>query len=446
MKIRLLLFFFVGVTLLMTSAAAQQLTVEEVVKTALQKNYDVLLSENAAATAANDYRYSTGGFLPTLNATGTQVTNSQDQHQEFDPSNPAFASNPIREGKGIKSAVINSGLQLSWTLFDGTKMFSVRNRLSAQNELGLANVKNQMNNTVASVITNYFNVVRQKQQLKAIQELIEVNNERVKLAEKKLQVGTGGKPELLQARVDLNAQRTLALQQETLIQQLKDQLNGLLGMSLPDGFDVADTIPINLNITLNDVVGGFEQQSPILKVAATNVNIARLSLKERRAERFPVINFVSAYSYSKTDNLVVLNKNLPLLSRFNGYNYGFSISLPILNGFNQDRLIQNAMINHQRQQLVYDQQKNAAFVLIRNGFTNYENSKRILILQEENILLAKENVTIALEGFRRGITTYIELRTAQQALSDAFSQLIAARYNAKAAETELMRLKGSLLE
>mgnify|MGYP000967565082 FL=1 len=176
------------------------------------------------------------------------------------------------------------------------------------------------------------------------------------------------------------------------------------------------------------------------------MNIARLSLKERRAERYPVINFVSAYSYSKTDNLVVLNKNLPLLSRFNGYNYGFSISLPILNGFNQDRLIQNAMINHQRQQLVYDQQKNAAFVLIRNGFTNYENSKRILILQEENILLAKENVTIALEGFRRGITTYIELRTAQQALSDAFSQLIAARYNAKAAETELMRLKGSLLE
>ena len=29
-------------------------------------------------------------------------------------------------------------------------------------------------------------------------------------------------------KVDLNAQRTLAIQQETLIAQLKDQLNGLL--------------------------------------------------------------------------------------------------------------------------------------------------------------------------------------------------------------------------
>ena len=34
-----------------------------------------------------------------------------------------------------------------------------------------------------------------------------INEERVKLADKKLSVGLGTKPELLQAKVDLNAQR-----------------------------------------------------------------------------------------------------------------------------------------------------------------------------------------------------------------------------------------------
>ena len=52
---------------------------------------------------------------------------------------------------------------------------------------------------------------------------------------------------------------------------------------------------------------------------------------------------------------------------------------------------------------------------------------------------------IALEGFKRGITTYIELRTAQQSLTDAYNRLIAARYNAKTSEIELLRLKGGLL-
>ena len=69
----------------------------------------------------------------------------------------------------------------------------------------------------------------------------------------------------------------------------------------------------------------------------------------------------------------------------------------------------------------------------------------MLQIEEETILLAKENVMIALETFRRGVSTFIELRTAQQSLADAYTRLISARYLAKLAETELLRLKGSLL-
>jgi outer membrane protein TolC len=67
-------------------------------------------------------------------------------------------------------------------------------------------------------------------------------------------------------------------------------------------------------------------------------------------------------------------------------------------------------------------------------------------VEEENITLAKENVFIALESYKRGVATFIELRTAQQSLSEAYNRLIAARYNTKVAETELLRLNGSLLK
>src|SRR5690606_3454388 len=99
-----------------------------------------------------------------------------------------------------------------------------------------------------------------------------------------------------------------------------------------------------------------------------------------------------------------------------------------------------------RQQLLFEQQRNTTNVALKNAFTNYENAKAILLIEEETIGLARENVFIALESFKRGVNTFIELRTAQQSLAEAYNRLISARYNAKVAETELLRLNGSLLK
>jgi outer membrane protein TolC len=83
---------------------------------------------------------------------------------------------------------------------------------------------------------------------------------------------------------------------------------------------------------------------------------------------------------------------------------------------------------------------------ISNAYVNYHNAREILQVEEETILLAKENVFIALESFKRSVATFIELRTAQQSLADAYNRLITARYNAKVAETELLRLNGALIK
>ena len=73
-------------------------------------------------------------------------------------------------------------------------------------------------------------------------------------------------------------------------------------------------------------------------------------------------------------------------------------------------------------------------------------TRAYLLEQLRNILLAKENVTITLETYRLGSTTFIQLREAEKSLEDAYDRLIAARYNAKVAETELLRLKGDLVK
>jgi outer membrane protein TolC len=435
--------FLVSVMIVLCCAgklAAQELvTLEQVIALALKENYDVQLAQNLALSANTDDKYSAGLLLPQINATAATTWTSN--HQEFN-----FSDETRNTSGDAKANSKNASLQAVWTLFDGTKMFATRERLDQIAAQGELNVKSQMINSIALVIMNYSNIVRQKQQLKAIQELMSVNEERVKLADRKLEVGIGAKPELLQAKVDLNAQRTLAIQQEALIAQLKDQMNGMVGLKLPPVYEVADTIIINLDITGPEISRDIETKNYQLLAAEKNLGIADLMLHEARATRSPIINFNSAYNYSKTNNTKLINPFSSLESQVDGFNYGFSLTFPILNGFAITRTVQQARINLRRQELLYNQQKQAVDVGVKNAFVNYENSKKILVVEEETIKLAKENVSIALESFKRSVATFIELRTAQQSLSEAYNRLIAARYNAKVAETELLRLNGSLLK
>ena len=438
MKIRFFIFsLFVFSPLL--SFTQNKVALEQVIGATLEKNYDILLSKNSASSATLDNQYAFGAFLPQINANGSKIWNSSDQSLEF--ANPANNREGQAESNNIQGAV-----SLNWTLFDGTRMFATRGRVSAIAQQGELLLKDQMTNTISLVINTYFNIVRQKQQLNAILEQMAVSEERVKLAERKLSVGIGGKPELLQAKVDLNAQRTQVLQQEANIALLKEQMNAQTGMQLPPSYDVADSIPVNLDLKLEELSDNIENSNFTLQASRWNLIIADKQLNERRADLLPVVNLTGAYTYSETDNTKLLNPFGSIYFQNQGYNYGLSVSLPILNGFNNRRLIEQSKVNVNRQQLVYDQQKLNININLKNAFTNYENAKKILIVEEENILLAKENVNIALESFKRGIINFIELRTAQQSLSDAYNRLIAARFNAKTSETELLRLKGGLLK
>ncbi len=429
---------FVLWTISLTNATSQNIPIEEVVRIGLQKNYDVRVLQTTAAIANNDNRYAFGAFIPQINATGSYIKNNNDSR------NVTFADvETIRTG--ARSTLTNGSVQMIWTLFDGTRMFATRRRIEELSALGEANVRTQMVNTTANIIATYFNIVRQKQQLKAIIELMAVSEERVKLAERKLQVGTGSKPELLQAKVDLNALRTAILAQETLIQQLKDQLNGAVAMALPDVYDVADTIPIDLSLTEDVIMDGIEKTNQALLAQKKTIDVAELVVKENRRSRSPILNLTSSYNYGQTENELQTSPVAQKFSKNQGYNYGLSVGIPIVTGMNVNRLIGQSKINLERQKLIYDQQLTIATVGVRNAFVSYDNAKKALLIEEENILLARENLTIALAGFKRGINTFIELRTAQQSLADAYNRLIAARYLAKISETELFRLKGSLI-
>jgi outer membrane protein len=419
--------------------AQRPLSVEEAIATSLANNYDIQLSRNDSALAALDYAFADYAFYPRLNANGGINFNNNNQKQ-------VLADGTKRESNGVKSNVATASLNLNWTLFDGMKMFITRRRLGQMVELGELQIKNQVIASVADLMRTYYDISRQQQQLKAVEEQMQLSTERLKLAQYKFEVGTGTKSDMLQAQIDYNAQKSQQLTQQTAILKLKEQLNNLLAIPLTNDFTVLDTIPIHTGLTLDSIQGNLTATNPQLLLAQKSIDIAGLALQERRAERLPTVSFNSAYNFNRTDNKSVINPFQPLFSQNKGLNYGFTATIPIFNGYLTRRNIRAAELDIQYQQLAYKRNLAEINTSVATAYRDYTLYQQTLALEEDNIKLVRENLFIAQERYRLGVTTFLEMRTAEQSLADATNRLIQARYNTKVAEIELLRLRGDLVK
>ncbi|HYJ37170.1 MAG TPA: TolC family protein, partial [Chitinophagaceae bacterium] len=430
MKRTLLATLFIFIFL---SIKAQVITLEEAISTALKNNYDIQLGRIDSASAALDRSYVFAAFIPQFNAVIGKNFNSSEQKAKLQ-------NGTDRNASGVKSNTLTAAVNMNWLLFDGLRMFATKEKVEQLEVLGGLNVKNTIAESLASLINTYYNIVQAKQSLKATEEQMTISSERVTLADKKLAVGLGTKQELLQAQLDLNAQKAARIRQLTSIDQLKQLLNQLMAVDPKTYYDVLDTIPINMDMTLEDALNSAHTNNPSILIARKNIDIANLTLKENRGDYYPTISFNSAYNFREFNNSTVVGPGDVLFSQNKGLNYGFTASIPILNNFNTRRLVRQAKLGIQSAEVAFSSQQLQVELAIYYAFKSYEFQKQSLQLEESNIQLAKENVTIAFERFRLGVSTYIELREAQISLADAYNRLIAARYNTKVAETALLRL------
>lgn len=424
----------IGFLFLAVSVFAQEtLTVEQAVEIALKNNYDILLAKNEAEIADRNNTVGNAGMLPKIAATLSDNYTLNNLNQKFTNGTEINKNN-------VNGNNLNAGVALNWTLFDGLKMFATKSKLKRLEEIGELNFKDEIQTVVSNVMLAYYDVVRAKQQLKAIEEAIKISEERVKLADAKFQVGTSGKTDLLQAKVDLNAQKSAALTQRKVIEQRKGDLNNLLARNIETDFTVTDSIPLNLAEQLS--AEELDAKNFQLQAAMKNVEVAKLAKKEVFSQFLPNLNGNVGYAYNRSQS----DAGFSLFNQTYGLNAGFTLSIPLFNGLNTMRQNKIAAIQITSSQFNLEKARFQTKLSFYKALKDFQNAQQLLKLEEENIQLAEENNKIATERFRLSQSTSIEFREAQKSYIDALTRLVNARYAAKVAETELKRLRGELVK
>ncbi|GAB4496360.1 MAG: TolC family protein [Saprospiraceae bacterium] len=410
------------------------LTPEEAVRIALENNYDIRLSQADADIAKINNIKANAGMLPTINfVAGDNVGLNAFQRQ-------TLADGRIIEAYGAFTNTVNAGVQLTWTLFDGKRMYIAKKRLEELEALGQINLRNQVQQTTAQVLQAYYNIVRSRLNERATAEVIALNEERLRIAEARLAAGFAAQTDALQARIDLNQRRTDLLNQEIQTAAAKRELNRLLVRPPETPFDVDENLINTYTPNRSALLERMMAQNPGLLSLQKNAEVAALAVDEARTLSKPRIEGVSQFNIQRTDNAAGFLLN----NTAGGLSLGATLSIPLYTGGNIKRQIDVAQVQAQQANYRLSAQRIAIEADLDNQLAFFQTNQQVLNLEEENVKNARESLNVSTERFRLGQTNALEVQTAQNTLEQALARRNLVQYNLKATEIQLRFLAGEL--
>lgn len=411
------------------------LSLQKAIEIALKNNYAITIATNESQIAKNNATIGNAGMLPEISLYGARNYTGSNTKQEYQ-------NDSLLNRSGVNADNAAAGIALKWTLFDGLRMFADFNRLKELNVMGELQAKLKIENTVEEIIVSYYSIVKQKRLIGALDSALTIYAERVRIAEEKFTIGNGSKSDLLQAKVDLNEQKSNMLKERVAFKSEKLTFNQLLAQKTETDFDVLNEIEVNKTLQLAETKDSMLNNNKSLLFYNRNVNAFQYSLRESRSLQLPQLSFSTAYDFSRSKNEVgffLLNQNL-------GYNTGLTLSWTLFNGLNVRREIKNSQLMLENAKITLDYEKSKLESELQTAFNNYQYALEALSLEEENAKLAQENASIMLQRFQLASATTIEVKTAQQSYTDGLNRLVQARFDAKVAETSLLKLKGELVK
>ncbi len=412
------------------------LTVEEVVAQSVARNYQVQIAKAQEEISRNDRTLGNAGFLPSLtfNVQGNQQL--QNLRQDY------FGTAAPTRAYGAINRTSQSGLNLTTPIYAGGAARITLERLGEVVRLSEANTRANMEQTIADAMTAYYDVIRQLQRLVTFRQALDLSRDRLELARANYEVGTFSKVAFLTAQVDYNTDSAALVTQQQSLVGAKILLNSLLVRDPLTDFAIRDTILVRNDLSLHELQQAIQQNNPLLVQATLNRRVAALNTRLAQARQSPTVNFVAGYNFSTTDNAAGFGTQT---ARNDIVTTSVVVAVPIFNGYNLKRQIQDARVNERIAEYQQAEQKRQIDGILSQAFTQYRNALTLVGLQALNYQLAAQNVEIAYERYRVGNSTAIEFRDVQRSLVQAQTSLIDAEYTAKAAEIELLRLSSTIV-
>lgn len=414
------------------------------VVTGLEQNFSVKVARNQEEISDNNYTRGNAGFLPTIATTnrfGGNVT-STTQNMNNDTKNTS---------KGIQNTTGSAAVNLDIPLFRGFNVQTTWQKLNELKQIGEINTQMAMENLVGQIVAEYYYHIQQLNFFNNMKYAVSLSKERARIDEERYLLGASSKLELLQSIVYLNEDSSRLARQNEQILESEVRLKKLMALkNLEEPIKLKDTsIVFNPDLNYQELLALTLDLNTGLQIAKKNHLISELDYKIIASRAYPYLDFSSGYNYayrgygsgtiSDYGTLAINNQQ----SR--AFNYGIVLSMDIFDGNNRRRERSNARIEVENRIYRFQEVEQDIKAELLTVYYAYQNNLRLARMEGQNLDVARENLEIALERYRLGALSGLELREVQKSLLDAEERLISVKFQTKLAEISLLQISGKIM-
>ena len=424
---------FIVLTLPFVGKAQQQFTLRNAIDTALRNNYDIQISKNYVEIATMNNTYGVAGGLPYISANAGDNGSLTTINTKFSDGTPE--SNISNKGENALNAGVSAGI----VLFNGFKITATKEKLSRLQNLSEIQLNQQIQNTIADIMITYFDIIRQQNYLKIIQNSLDVSRQKLDIINVKKNVGMSDAVEMLQAQTDVNSAEQSLVIQKTVIEQNKSDLLLLINSKKQMQFSVADTIIIDHSLELDSIIS-YLNRNPQYLSAEQKIQINEQIVKEVSSQRYPSVKLNAGYDFYQAN----LNKGNLSMNQNYGPTAGVNMQIPIFNGNIYKTQKDVAKINVNNSKLEMESLQSSLTTQAIKTYRTYSTTLQQIESQRKNFEMTKQLVDVVMQQFHVSQATILDVRAAQTSFENAAYLLVNLLYSAKVAEIELKQLTYSL--
>lgn len=409
------------------------LSLDNAIQIGIKNNFSIIIAQNDLQIATNNNSYGNAGMLPKIDAT-------IGQKNDFINTNQTYATG-VKESSSKNTSAQSGSIQLSWTIFDGMNMFILKNQFQNLQQMGDLKLRMAIEDATASIIITYYSIALQKKLLKSLEESFALSKNRLMISKEKAKIGAGYELQVTQAEIDFQTDSSSILKQTNLIKNQMISLNRLLGRDANTSFTIKEIQPIFTKPDYKTISDGLNNQNADLLFERLNVINKDLAVRSLKSVRMPKVALTSDYRFSQN---TYSSGQFDYLKNV-GPSVGLTASITLFNGFNVSRSIKNAQIQAETQRVLLTQTENVLQSNLSQSYNDFELALALIKTEETTVKLAARNAEVALERYRLGAISDLELRDVQKKLLDAQYRYYSALLQAKTAEVDLRILAGILL-
>ncbi len=416
-------------------AAGDVLSYEDALQLALEHDFGIRLARENSEAARIQGGYAKSGFLPRLDLSGSlqQVAGSEE-------------SNSASSLGDTDTQTLSAGASLSWTLFDGFRMFIDQARYGELAELGEVQARALIEGRISVLHAAYFDLVQQEMLLQVAQESESLSADRFAREKRSFELGGISSADLLSAETAYNTDRSGVLRQEIAIEQSRQNLALMIGLPAAD-LRVRNIIDLpSLDMEWEDLLILAEESNSSISASELDFQLAERGLSGAKADWWPSLSLSAGYQWSDrtlSGEAAVLPVDIETESR--NLSLGLNLSYNLFNGDRKRLAVQNARVGLRKAEIAHEEEVATLHADLAEALKIWERRTELAELEASNVAAAQTRYQLEEDRYRSGATTSLEYRDAQLALARSRSSEISARYLARIARVEIDRLAGRLL-